>query len=226
MQLLSILIFAVAVSLDQFCVGISYGIRKIRISPLPLSVLSLTSTVVILISMLFGHIVAGYVSVKAAGLIGAVILISVGLWILVRTWQSHRAEQQVVQQAGPQAELQGRTLLEIHLRPLGLVIRILKEPAEADLDKSGTISIYEAVLLGLALAMDSLGAGFGLAMTGFESLLTPVVIAIAVGLASFTLVGMGRLLGSRCAAGWLGDRAGTIQGWVLIGLGLMRAFKL
>ena len=240
MYLLSVIAFAVALSLDGFCVGISYGVRKIRIPPVSLLVISLTSSVVILISMLFGNIVARYISVKAAGIVGAIILICVGLWIIFKTWRSQRKKQkcagqpvEAVQMPGPEqppgaAEMSAgeRQVLEIHLRPLGLVIHILKEPAEADLDKSGTICSYEAVLLGLALAVDSMGAGFGLAMAGFKSLLTPVFIAGMVGLASFVLVAAGRLLGCRYAGRWFGDRAGAIQGGVLIGLGLLRVFKM
>jgi len=223
MYLLSVFAFAVALSLDGLGVGLSYGSRKIRIPLFSLVVISLTSSAAISISMLSGHMVARYVSAEAAEIIGAVILISVGIWVLLQTWRNHKEEPTEtlteVTTISPEGDKQ---LLKIRLKPLGLVIQILKEPAEADLDKSGAISAHEAVLLGLALAMDALGAGFGAAMTGFKPLFTPVV----VGVTKFMLVGLGCLIGRRYASNWLGDRAATIPGWVLIGLGLLRVFRL
>lgn len=223
MMLLSVLAFAVALSLDGFGVGVAYGIRKIKIPPMSLVVISLTSSAAIGISMLFGHLVARYVSLEVAKFLGAVILIGVGIWVLLHTWRGRlegaASSPVTAPELTPEGDLQ---VLKIRLRPFGLVIQIIKEPAKADLDKSGTISAHEAMLLGLALAMDALGAGFGAAMAGFWLLLTVPV----VGLTKFCLVGLGHVLGRHYAANWLGDRAATIPGWVLIGLGLMRVFKM
>ncbi|MFZ5641628.1 MAG: sporulation membrane protein YtaF [Bacillota bacterium] len=229
MLFLSVLAFAVALSLDGFGVGVSYGIRKIKIPLASLVVISLTSSAAIGISMLSGHLVARYISPEAAEIIGAVIIISVGLWVLYHAWRDRREGGG----AGPLPEMEllpeteqlpegERQVLKIRLKPLGLVIQILREPAHADLDKSGAISVFEAMLLGLALAMDALGAGFGAAMTGFE----PVLTVPVVGLTKFIMVGLGDMLGRRYAANWLGDRAAAIPGWVLIGLGLLRVFRL
>ena len=54
------------------------------------------------------------------------------------------------------------------IRPLGLVVKILREPTVADTDTSGMIDIKEALLLGSALALDALGAGLGAAATGYN----------------------------------------------------------
>ncbi len=223
MFLLSVIAFAVALSLDGFGVGVSYGIRRIRIPLLSLVVISLTSSLAISVSMMSGHLVAGHVSAVAAEIIGAAILIGVGIWVLTQTWHSHRMDKGVeaLAEVVPEPE-SDRQVLKIRLKPFGLVIQILKEPVKADLDKSGTISAHEAMLLGLALAMDALGAGFGAAMTGFS----PFVTVPVVGLTKFLLVGFGCMIGRRYAANWLGDRAATIPGWVLIGLGLLRVLKL
>jgi putative Mn2+ efflux pump MntP len=228
----TVLAFAVALSLDGFGVGVSYGIRKIKIPLASLLVISLTSSAAIGLSMLSGHLVARYISPEAAEIIGAVIIISIGVWVLYHARRKGGGagplpEAELLQEPVllPEKEqsLKGeRQVLKIRLKPLGLVIQILREPAHADLDKSGAISVYEAMLLGLALAMDALGAGFGAAMTGFEPLLTVPV----VGLTKFIMVGLGGMLGRRYAANWLGDRAAAIPGWVLIGLGLLRVFRL
>jgi len=210
MGILSVLAFAVALSMDGFGAGIAYGIRKIRIPVLSLVVISLTSSTAIGISMAFGHLISRYVSVQNAEFIGSAILIFVGLWILLQTWSANKEKRQ------------DDPILNLKIKPLGLVVQILHEPTVADIDRSGNISLKEAVLLGAALAMDALGAGFGAAMTGFGTLLTPVV----VGMVKFILLTTGVFLGRNYAAGWLGDRASALPGWLLIFLGLARVIKI
>ncbi|MEY9092660.1 MntP/YtaF family protein [Paenibacillus sp. RC84] len=80
----SLLILALAVSLDGFGVGMMYGLRKIRI-PLPsLAIISLCSGIIIYISMSFGVWLTRYLSPDYAGMLGAVILIGIGIWALVQ----------------------------------------------------------------------------------------------------------------------------------------------
>ncbi|HWI55236.1 MAG TPA: sporulation membrane protein YtaF [Desulfobacteria bacterium] len=223
LELLSVIVFAVALSLDGFGVGISYGVRKIKIPLLSLLVISATSGVAIGVSMLCGHLVARFISIQLAEIVGALILISVGVWILVQTWTQNKKEQpkgSCLQPEGEQAEC--KEILNFKIKAFGLVIQILREPVVADFDKSGNISVKEAVLLGLALAMDALGAGFGAAMTGFRPLLTPLVVSIV----KFIMVSGGIYLGRRYAAKWLGDKASVIPGWVLILLGVLRVIKI
>lgn len=220
LELLSTVAFAVALSLDGLGVGISYGVRKIKIPVLSLLVISITSGLAIGFSMLCGHMAAKYISVKAAEIVGAVILIAVGIWILFQTWTQNRKSKRVC--TDDIAEEGCRQIFNLKIKAFGLVIQILREPAVADFDKSGVISSKEAVLLGLALAMDALGAGFGAAMTGFRPLLTPLIVSIV----KFTLVSAGVYIGRRYAAKWLGDKASVLPGWVLILLGVARVIKI
>ena len=234
MELLSIIAFATALSMDGFGVGVSYGIRKIRIPVLSLLVISLTSSTAIGITMLSGHIVSQYISVQTAEIIGATILILVGLWILLQTWSKRRPAGQTegaIITADSEADsimestadnTENRTILNFKIKAFGLVIQILHEPTAADFDNSGNISIKEALLLGLALAMDAIGAGFGAAMTGFTPMLTPLI----VGMVKFSMISLGGYIGRRYAVNWLGDRAAVFPGWVLIALGVARVMKI
>lgn len=228
MEWVSILLFAVALSLDGFGVGISYGMRGIKIPVSSLVVISLTSAGAISISMLGGHILARVISVEAAEIIGAVILIVVGGWIIYQATTGNKNGKKDGNKTADgliDADLlktRECELFKIRLKPLGIVIQIVKEPSRADMDDSGNISEKEAFFLGLALALDALGAGFGAAMTGIKPLVTPVL----VGVTKFTLVGVGGLIGRRYAANWIGDKAATIPGWVLIVLGVIRVMKL
>jgi putative sporulation protein YtaF len=103
------------------------------------------------------------------------------------------------------------------IRFLGIIVQILKEPARADFDASGEISTREAFFLGLALALDALGAGVGVAMTGFNIFYT----AITVGVVKFIVVNLGIILGHRVLSRRLQSISSWIPGLVLICIGLM-----
>jgi len=224
-ELLYIVAFAVALSLDGFGVGVAYGMRKIKIPVMSLIVISLTSSTAIGVSMLSGHMVSRYVSKEFAEAVGALILIFVGIWLLLQTRKQNNNQ---ISSGWDQANKNQETdsnhepLVKFKIKSLGVVIQILREPTVADIDKSGYISTREAILLGLALAMDALGAGFGAAMSGFSPMLTPLV----VGLVKFVLVNFGLFMGRKYAANWLGSKAAILPGWVLILLGIGKVIKI
>src|SRR5699024_1240480 len=58
---------------------------------------------------------------------------------------------------------------------------ILSTPDQADLDHSGIISPNEALLLGIALALDAFGAGLGASIIGYQPLMTSLLIAFMSG---------------------------------------------
>jgi len=99
-----------------------------------------------------------------------------------------------------------------------LMLRIRRTPSLADVDRSGTISAAEAVLLGLALSLDSLGAGFGAALVGFP----PAAAAAAIGAACALCMFAGAKLGLVLAgARWLGKLA-LLPGCILIVMGFLK----
>ncbi|ARO60791.1 Uncharacterized protein B5E38_3298 [Bacillus cereus] len=71
---------------------------------------------------------------------------------------------------------------------LGLVIQILRKPTVADFDKSGTISAGEALLLGIALSVDSFGAGIGASLLGYAPAMMAILVAVMSSL--FLFIGM------------------------------------
>jgi putative sporulation protein YtaF len=108
-----------------------------------------------------------------------------GSWVLLQTRRANRAG------AESDQENSVNRMIRIHIRPLGLVIQILKEPARADQDSSGAISPQESIFLGTALAMDAFAAGFAVSMLGFSIVFT----ALVVGVGHFLLTYMGILTG-------------------------------
>lgn len=231
LHVFSLVILAFAVSLDGFGVGVMYGLRKIRIPLGPLAIISLWSGVVIFSSMLIGIWMLAFLSPAVAKRIGAVILIGIGIWALVQIVRQRSGdgeEEQTAEIAAvrpKQVKAGGTTVVEKQIfsweiRSVGLVIQILRTPTAADVDNSGNISVSEAMLLGLALSLDSFGAGIGAALIGFSPLLTSVVIAFASG----TFIAVGLRIGLRYAEmDWM-RKLSFLPGCVLIVMGIMKLF--
>lgn len=192
----SLLLLAFALSLDSFGVGITYGLRQMKISPLSVVIISLCSGVIIYISMQVGVLLARVVSPDAASIVGAVILIIMGSWsliqLLIQKEKSREDKDAVTIKAAqiPAALVKEteQTVFSLEIRKLGLVIRILRTPSSADIDKSGSISGFEAMWLGIALSLDAFGAGLGAALLGFSPIWTALVIALFSG--TFLVIGM------------------------------------
>lgn len=104
------------------------------------------------------------------------------------------------------------------VRSFAMVPGLLDEPARADLDSSGTLTPGEALLLGLALAIDALGVGFGAGMAGLSSTLTPLI----AGATQFVFVSAGISVGRRIKTSAFAPGLGKVPGGILILLGLMR----
>ncbi|MDQ0170933.1 MntP/YtaF family protein [Paenibacillus tundrae] len=92
---ISLLALALALSLDGFGVGITYGLRKTKIPLLSIAVISICSGLVIALSMQVGVLLSRVVSPNVASEVGAVILIAIGGWSLfqlIRKQSKERAE--------------------------------------------------------------------------------------------------------------------------------------
>jgi len=209
MSVLYLTLLALAISLDNFCVGVAYGVRKIN---LPLNanlIISLASGAAIFLSMLAGDVIANYLSVHTAKILGSSVILLTGVWIILQAWWQKWKN-----------GITENGCIDIRIKSLGIVIRILNDPAKADLDSSGTIGNSEALILGIALALNALGAGFGAAMNG----LSPWLTSLAAGIFSFLLISFGVWVGKRYMADLLGDKIAIVSGAVLVVLGAWEFF--
>lgn len=223
---ISLLILALAVSLDGFGVGVMYGLRKIRIPPVSVAIISLCSGCIIYLSMQIGVFISRFVAPDIAKAIGGVILIGIGIWAVYQVMSKKKEDDEGSSQVPSSTTVRDESaqvptvkeVVYIELKRLGLVIQILRKPSIADIDRSGNISASEAVLLGVALSLDAFGAGIGAALIGFAPLLTSAVIALASG----TFLASGLRIGYKYAdLSWM-RRLSVFPGFVLIIMGIMK----
>ncbi|WP_410511955.1 sporulation membrane protein YtaF [Paenibacillus sp. BR2-3] len=217
--LFSLLLLAFALSLDGFGVGVTYGLRKMKIPLLSILIISLCSGVVIGASMQVGVLLARVVSPHAASAVGAVILLLMGCWSLIQMLiQKEREQEEDVVPVSAEVETDKPAVFSLELRHLGIVIQILRTPSSADMDDSGSISSVEAMVLGIALSLDAFGAGLGAALLGFQ----PVWTAIAIALFSGTFLVMGMRTGLRFAGSIWMKNAAVLPALMLIIMGIMK----
>lgn len=213
MELLTLVLFALALNMDAFGAGTAYGVRNIKLPLISVLIISCMSMAAITLSMLAGHTLANYISETFAHRLGGILLMGTGIWVLIQSLRDHRKKPL-------NSEETQSPVMEIHIRSLGLVIQVLREPTRADLDRSGVISPGEALLLGLALSMDAFAAGFAVSMFGFSVWLTAVI----VGAGHLFLTYTGLFLGRGVAATALGRQLSAVPGCILIALGIFNIY--
>lgn len=169
-DLLSLLLLGIAVSLDSFTVGLTYGMRKVTIPVKSFVIIFACTFIVLLTAMGIGSIIELFISYEAAERVGGIILITIGIWVLYQFLTSQDTSEQ---------RKSTIKIVDLEIKRLGLIIKILKKPTEADFDRSGTIGSTEALFLGLALSLDSFGAGIGAALIDLPPVLFSIVVTVS-----------------------------------------------
>ena len=205
MAWLIILAFAFSSSIDNLGVGISYGVRKVKIS---FDKNLLISVICFLMSM--GGITFGvWLSKILPGIlpiiIGAFLLFVIGIRIILLANPLKKEVQKEDSNLQPETQKDSN-----HFR------NILRNPEEADLDKSGDIGWGESVLLGVALSANALTNGIGAGLLNFS----PLAISLTAAIGSLVSVWAGVKLGSKVADVRIGSftvgQFGTIISGVII----------
>lgn len=204
----SLILLAFTLSLDSCSVGLTYGLRNVRIPLKSIIVIGICSAAIMMISMGIGHMISQVFSPAIATRIGGVVLVGIGAWVLYQFFQNDKKEM-------PQHE---EKVWNLEIASLGLVIQILRKPTVADFDKSGTISGLEAFMLGMALSLDSFGAGIGASLLGFSPILMAGLVAVMSTLFLFVGMKLGTILSNMR---WL-QKFTFVPGILLIIIGIWK----
>lgn len=205
MYLFQLIFLCCAVSFDGLAAGFSYGIRNLKLPLFSLVIISIASTLVMALGMLLGWAISFYVKVGFSQLLAGYILIGLGAWVVGQ---------------GVMDRTHGHQGNNLHKKKqdnlFQFIRKLIHEPEHADLDKSGSISAYEAFFLGLALAGDAFGAGIAIGLAGFNVWLTSML----VGLSKFCLIILGLFWGQLSRGKLPLFPAQLLAGFILILLGL------
>lgn len=209
MYLLSVILIGIATNLDNLGIGLTYGIRKIRVPLKTNIVISLLSGVAMVLSCYAGHMLKHILPLNIGNALGGILVSLIGLYTVVEYFFNGRKQNNIQRSDIIKPEDTFKNLRGI-----------MDDPCRADKDYSGDISIKEALLLGIALAINCLGTGIGAGMTG----VFVWSLSISVMVFSFISISLGVYAGRKYASQHLGDRATVLAGLVLFLVGLYEIF--
>jgi putative sporulation protein YtaF len=212
-QLLTILLLAISCNLDNVGVGIAYGSRGIGIPLASNLLIALITAAGTGLCIVFGQQIFQVLPGEVGVLLGAVLLIGMGVWVIRQEVGGRSCQGQKVQPPAPANGLDQKSWLR-------RLLLILQHPVLADQDSSGYIDLKESLLLSMALMLNNIPNGVGAGLLGLSTLLTTLMVGALSILTFWVGIGLGRSLGVR----WLGRHAGTVSGLLLIVIGLAEIF--
>ncbi|MFI5331779.1 MAG: sporulation membrane protein YtaF [Desulfobaccales bacterium] len=208
-HLLTILLLALSCNLDNVGVGIAYGARGIGIPLASNLLIALITAAGTGLCIVFGQQIFQVLPGEVGVILGAVLLIGMGVWIIRQEAGEKSRQDQEAPSTAPKELTQ-----ESWLRRLLL---ILQQPVLADQDSSGYIDLKESLLLSMALMLNNIPNGVGAGLLGLSTWLTTLMVGVLSVVTFWVGIGLGRSLGVR----WLGRHAGTISGLLLVVIGLV-----
>jgi putative sporulation protein YtaF len=146
-------LLALSLNIDSLSIGVNYGLRKIKISIPAIITIVFISIMALTLSYSVGHVIFSFISIFASRMISSLLLISLGFVLFI---------QAMVNIHYP-VESEAFIIKKIRIKPLNIIVNIVREPSTADIDRSGVIDLREAVYIGLALSIDAFTVGLSLA---------------------------------------------------------------
>lgn len=195
----STLFLPFSMTLDNFPLGVAYGIKGVRMKAATILLITLMSAGGTLLGMVAGSYAGHWLSAAAANWIGSAVFIALGLWTL---WDTLQYKQHI---HTPEAFSPA-----IALHALGG-----ETPAQLR-----HVSIKESLVLALALSINNLGGGIGAGVSGLN--LTGVTILTF--LFGYLLLMLGYRLGTGFKTSLDGKWPGIVSGILMIGLGIYEVF--
>lgn len=200
------LLFGISASLDALLVGITYGIRRVRIRLWQNLVISLITLLGTCLSVGLGHRLAAILPEPLSSYAGSLILILLGLYVIIK-WAMNLLQSRH-RKTPPQAQLHKADREAIE-GPLTCV----------DSPVPG-LGLLEVLTLSLTLSLNNLSAGLSASLAGLALFPT----AVSTFLCSVLFLYSGNRLGDNPVLRLAGNAAEPLSGILLIGLGLVQLF--
>lgn len=202
--MISNLLLAVSLSMDAAAFALAYAVKNIRFTWGSRLIMAALSFGYAAIAVCAGGFLGRYISADVANWAGATLIAALGIMNLCGGF---------FKKPTPPS----RALVWV-IRPLRLTIHIMRDPAQADQNRSQVIEPHEALYLGFALSLDALAAGFGAGLAGLAGAWFPLGAALC------QLVFL-------CFGEWIGKKAKPIipkklsqvlPGIILLGIAVWR----
>jgi len=199
MQLLPSLLFGISASLDALIVGISYGLRRIRVRAWQNLTISLVALLGTCLSAYAGSHLLPLLPAPLADYTGSIVLILLGAYYITK-WgfsclSSHLPKGRELYKSTPDAAK--------------------KPPVNPPVIR---LSVRETLILSMVLSVNNIGIGLSASMAGL-----PMASAAAMTfVCSAVLLVSGNRLGQSPFLRHVGSAADPISGFLLVSLGVMQ----
>ncbi|MHB1781653.1 MAG: manganese efflux pump [Acidimicrobiales bacterium] len=190
-----VLAIGVTSNLDNLGVGVSLGFRSGRVPYLANVIIALITMIGTAAAMVLGRELGRELSPSMGRLFGAGVVLVVGIWSIAAALSANKD--------GPGDEERS---------PDHAVDQIMvDEPS---------VSVREALVLGVALSVNNVGTGIGAGAAG----LPPVATTIVAGLFSLVAIGPCSQIADLAGTRWLGRSASLVGGGLLVVVAVLLAF--
>ncbi len=180
----SLFLLALSLSIDAFSVGMSYGLKKIKIPFMASIIIGIISFLVTILFVFFGKFISQFIPPLVFKIIGIGMLIIMGILIIFQSRKKENPKE-------PAKDYEGK-ILSFIINSYSITIKIIRDPKSGDLNNSKTIEALEAIYIGLALCIDSIGAAMASVSIGIDNIIFPLAVAIM----QILFINSGSILGS------------------------------
>jgi len=206
MKIWSIIILIFALGCDNFTVGLTYGIRNIKIKYISLIIIGITAVLASNLGLIFTDIF----SKNAASYIGNTLLIFIGLWLIYTT--SINGDNN-----NKNNDLSFHYKYYIYqLKNPALLMKKIKYPDTIALFKNEYLSTSKTIIMSIALSFDAFSAGIGVGLS--EEL--NYLFTFLIGIFSPLFILSGILVGKKFGP-LLPDNFNYIPGFIIILIGVI-----
>lgn len=169
MNFFETLLLSMALSADAFAIGVACEMRGIRTSTAARLVICFVSAVITAAAVFLGSVISDFLPVWAGNFIGIIMMFALGAYVIYGA---------IAEKPKKPPKPRKENILTLAVKPLGITIRIIRNPAECDIDHSSAVDFAEACYMGVALSADSFAAGLGAGVSGGAADWIPLMCGI------------------------------------------------
>lgn len=196
-----------ALSLDTFTAGVALGTQKITVPFRSVLAISLTCSASLWLAISLGGWIGNWISPRTGAVIGCIILVMMG---------SVRLFDGVIKELLRRC-CENKEGMVFYRKNLKIFLQVCVDSAQADFNRSQSLSVPEAISLAAALSVDGLAAGVG---AGILDVSHWLIFLIAMFI-NFFAVHLGCRMGIRFSRKHEQDIS-WVSGALLIVLGLIK----
>lgn len=157
-------------TLDSLGIGITYGLRNTRILFGAKIILFICSFSISLLSIFLGNFLSYMFPSNITEIVGCFVLMSIGSFMIFSSFKTEKTDIK-------EKKDNSLKVYKFFIRFLGITVQIIRNPNNSDFDNSNKIDSKEAIFLGIALSLDSVGIGISSSMLEISFLLLPLCVS-------------------------------------------------